>query len=1034
MWKKKWREIVIIAACAVAVVVTSVLYTVFTSDQIFRESANHLREIYDQLNTRVYRQVENDRSLLKSWKNYIGNSMEIINNETADDARIDSRKREFMTFIQEQQTEWGFSDFYFIAPSDPEQEAKDELKPDLYKYEYRYVSPFISPFSDEGDAESKTIKLRRKLGKLMDNKNDGGGVGMITDKNGNEKVVMLFAVSAEEESAKDDSRLVYKGFSYASIALCFDTDKMVEMLDADVFGNSAELYMTLADGIVLLQSGGVAKDNYLDYLRYNCDISDKKIDEIIYDWEPYEVGGEEQRAGTVIMTDHDDGKEKYVTYIPIGFGDWMLVGVAPADVVNGSMSRFRTITVFVMAALFVVIAAALAWLLLAIQKRRVKEKELEIKSRESLFDLLTANTNDIFTLFSPDTFVAEYVSANTKRVLGVDPETVKKDVHRLLDAAVDSHGAFTSDGLRKLAAGETWTSDLQLRHMESGESFWFRLMLYRAAYQDNDKFIMMLSDRTKERKMNDDLKEALGVAKSANAAKSNFLANMSHDIRTPMNAIIGYSTLLAKDAEKPDKVREYIRKIAFSGQHLLSLINDILDMSKIESGKTTLNFEDFNLSEFLEEVYAMTVSQTKAKRQTFEVHTRGHMPEIVRGDKLRLNQVLLNLLSNAIKYTPEGGRVDLMVESLDKKVHHHAHLRITVKDTGIGMSEEFVGTVFDPFAREVTAATREIQGTGLGMAITKNIVDLMGGTIRVQSELGKGSTFTVEFELAVADKVQNDEDFWIHHNITNVLVVDDEEDICLNIQELMRDTGVEVQYALGGKQAVEMVTEACDTGNDFHIVLLDWKMPEMDGVETAKRIRAKVGRDVPIMVLTSYSFEDIEDEAKEAGIDYFLPKPFFVSNFRNAITKIRDTGKKENAPESLKGVSIKGLKVLAAEDNEINAEILVELMEIEEVECDIACDGKEALDKFEQSAPDRYDVIFMDVQMPIMNGYEATRAIRACKHPRAKSIPIIAMTANAFDDDVRMAIDSGMNAHLAKPIDVEKLKDIIEDLRKGNNE
>ncbi len=311
------------------------------------------------------------------------------------------------------------------------------------------------------------------------------------------------------------------------------------------------------------------------------------------------------------------------------------------------------------------------------------------------------------------------------------------------------------------------------------------------------------------------------------------------------------------------------------------------------------------------------------------------------------------------------------------------------------------------------------------MAITKNIVDLMGGVITVDSEPGKGTTFTVELELEIAESVPEDADFWVHHNVTRVLVVDDEEDVCMDIKELMAGTGVDVEYAITGQDAIKAVEKATNDKKDFHIVLLDWKMPSMDGVETARRIREKVGRDLPIMVLTSYSFDDIEAEARAAGIDLFMSKPFFVSNFKRAVMEIRSDGAAAEVNPEPENMSLKGLKVLAAEDNEINAEILTELLDIEEVSCDIASNGQEAVDKFTASKVGQYDIIFMDIQMPVMNGYEAARAIRASKHKRAKTIPIIAMTANAFDDDVKAAIDSGMNAHLAKPIDMDKLKQLV---------
>lgn len=1002
MWKKKLINGIIIGVCGVAIILTAVFYSLFASQHIFNESREHLGEIYEQAKATLTQTVESNRRLLYGWDRYIENSVEIIREGGA---AGEARRVELHDFISEQQQRWGFTDFYFISS---QEEQFDDTDVTCKRF---------------GDGAEVVFECRRSLSELL--KDDKGGVVGTLKNDENGEHFMLFAVRAANKKT-------YDGFEYFAMGISFSAEDMQETLSITTFGENGTCYIFLPDGNVLLESNGnsVTGGNYLQYLNETKTLRGKKWEEIQADWDPA-IGGT-QEADTVLF--RKDGKEYYLTYVPIGFGDWMLGGVVRSSVVNGSMSKFRTVTVSVMAAIFVAVAAAVVWLLVIISRRKVKEKELEVKSRESLLDWLTLNTNDIFILFSPDTFAAEYVSSNAEQLLGLDIQSLRKDIRNILRAAVESHAPFTTEGLKKLSTGHTWEKDICLQNIIDKTQHWYRMTLYHAVYAGKDSCIMMFSDRTEERKMNANLEQALDVAKSANAAKSNFLANMSHDIRTPMNAIIGYSTLLAKDADKPEKVREYIRKITFSGQHLLSLINDILDMSKIESGKTFLNTEDFNLPEFLEEIYAIMSSQAKAKRQKFEVHTKGRLPEIVRGDKLRLNQVLLNLLSNAVKYTPEGGNIDLLLEAMDKKIHNHAHLRIEVKDNGLGMSEEFVKTVFDPFAREVTSATKEIQGTGLGMAITKNIVDLMGGTIEVASKLGEGSTFTVEIELAIVDKSDVDENFWVHHNVTNLLVVDDEEDVCLDIRELMRDTGVGVSYALSGPEAIEMVSRACEKGNDYHIVLLDWKMPEMDGVETAKRIRQKVGPNVPIMVLTSYNFDEIEEEAKGAGINYFLPKPFFVSNFRNAIAQIRGTEKKESSPVELQEISLKGLKVLAAEDNEINAEILVELMEIEGVECDIAVNGREALEKFVKSQPDRYDMIFMDIQMPVMDGYEASQAIRACTHPRAKTVPIIAMTANAFDDDVKKALEMGMDAHLAKPIDMDKLKVIIKNLREKQHE
>lgn len=1011
MIKKFWREIVVVVVCVAVIVTTAVLYSTFTSRYIYDENSKHLIEIADQVNDKFGQTVENNRKILQGWRHYINTVVDIIHD---DPDNAEAREKELDDFIIAQEAQWNFTDLYFIGMNEHVDENAGE----------RYNN-LVEARSWKQD-KTVNFRFRRKLSDVIAN-NDGGVVGTLE---GDDTRIMLFAADfsePDESICSGNHRLEYKGFQYYAIGISFGAEDIQSLLSVDAFEGTGICYVVLPNGNVLLQSGSrhvVNIDNFIDFMSAENQVTlvGKTVEDIQKDWN-------EQNTATMLFTDNSLGTQYYFTYQPVGFGDWMFIVMVPAATVNGRMDWFRNVTVSVMAAIFAIVCVAVAWVIITKSRRKSQENEMKIKSRDQLFDLLTLNSNDIFILFSGVDYTSEYVSTNIKQVLGIDVEAVQNDVRAVLASVMNGPELLDSDSLEKLGDGDTWEVDLQMRHVEKDTQYWFHLTLYRSNHSAKNSYILMFSDRTKEHQMAENLESALDIAKSANEAKSNFLSNMSHDIRTPMNAIIGFSTLLAKDAEKPDKVREYVRKISFSGQHLLSLINDILDMSKIESGKTTLNIEPFNLSEMLEELYAMTAAQAKAKMQTFEVHAKGHLPDVVLGDKLRINQIILNLLSNAMKYTPEKGNIELGVELLDPNIHKHVHLRITVQDNGFGMSEDFVKHIFEPFAREVTASTEKIQGTGLGMSITKNIVDLMGGTIAVESELGKGSKFTVELELAAA-AADDDDEFWTRNNVTRVLVVDDEEDICLNVVDLMDGTGVDVHYATSGKQSIEMVKSALADNEEYNIILLDWKMPEMNGIETARAIRKIVGDEVPIMVLTSYNFDEIEEEARDAGIDLFLPKPFFVSNFRNAIGKLRggDTRDLKNAPEK---ISLEGLHVLAAEDNEINAEILVELLEVEGVTCDIASNGQIVLEQFENSKPGQYDFIFMDVQMPIMNGYESTRAIRACSHPDAKTIPIIAMTANAFDDDVKKAIDSGMNAHLAKPIDMDKLKKIVADIRDG---
>ena len=522
------------------------------------------------------------------------------------------------------------------------------------------------------------------------------------------------------------------------------------------------------------------------------------------------------------------------------------------------------------------------------------------------------------------------------------------------------------------------------------------------------------------------VEQAFQIAEEANQAKSAFLSNMSHDIRTPMNAIVGFAALLARDAENPEKVREYTKKITSSSQHLLGLINDILDISKIEAGKTALNLSDENLVELVEGIDSIIRPQMNAKGHHFDVYNLGLQHERVVMDRLRLNQILLNLLSNAVKYTPDGGHITLTLEELPQARRQLAQFRFTVEDDGYGMSEEYTKRIFQAFTREEDSVTNKIQGTGLGMAITKNLLDLMGGRISVESQKGKGSKFTVELELHISEEAM-DHGFWQKSGISRLLAVDDEEVICQNVQLTMEGTGVQVDSALDGRTAVEMVKRSEEEGRPYHVVLLDWKMPGMDGLETARRIRQAVSQSVPILVLTSYDWMDIEEEARDAGIDAFMPKPFFLTNFRQKMDQLlhpAPEAPQEDGEEEEQSV-LQGMHILVAEDNEINAEILSELLDMMDATCQVCENGQLVVDAFAKSAPGQYGLVLMDVQMPVMNGYEATRAIRALDHPLAKTIPIIAMTANAFAEDVRDALEAGMDAHVAKPVDIGVLEQTI---------
>ncbi len=531
-------------------------------------------------------------------------------------------------------------------------------------------------------------------------------------------------------------------------------------------------------------------------------------------------------------------------------------------------------------------------------------------------------------------------------------------------------------------------------------------------------------EREKEREIhNRQLTEALQTAQIASRSKTTFLSNMSHDIRTPMNAILGFTILLAKDAEYPDKVREYTKKITSSGQHLLSLINDVLDVSKIESGKVVLSLGEFTLNSMISSVDAIIRPMAKEKGQKFDVVVTGIRHECLIGDETRLNQVLINLLSNSVKYTQEGGTIWLRLIGLEQRSRQYEHIRIEVEDNGYGMTPEYLEVIFDAFTRAENSTTNKVQGTGLGMAITKNIIELMGGTIEVASEVDHGTIFTAELELRIPDG-HSDETFWQESGIARILAVDDDRDTCRNIEILMHDAGVQTDLAYSGAEAVEKVKQMVAENRGYDVILLDWKMPEMDGIETAGQIRAVTTQQIPVLFLTACDWEEAGEEARAAGIDGVLPKPFFVSAFKEKIQQIftkRGTMRQPEEEEA-PAANLQGRHFLIAEDNEINSEILLELLHIDGADGEVAENGQLAVECFQSAKPGHFDAVLMDVQMPVMNGYEATKKIRALEREDAKTIPVIAMTANAFAEDVKDARDAGMNDHIAKPVDMDVIR------------
>ena len=510
-----------------------------------------------------------------------------------------------------------------------------------------------------------------------------------------------------------------------------------------------------------------------------------------------------------------------------------------------------------------------------------------------------------------------------------------------------------------------------------------------------------------------DLDTARREAEKANKAKSEFLSNMSHDIRTPMNAIVGMTAIATANMEDPAQVQNCLRKITLSSKHLLGLINDVLDMSKIESGKMTLNMDQVSLREVMDSIVNIVRPQIRAKRQKFDVSIHDISSENVCGDGVRLNQILINLLGNAVKFTPEEGSIRVSLSQSDSpQGDGYVRTLIVVADSGIGMSPEFQAKIFDSFAREDSTRVQKTEGTGLGMAITKYIVDAMGGTISVKSELGKGSEFRVVLDLPraqiqEADMVLPD---W------NMLLVDDDQSLCESTVKNLASIGVKADWALDAESAIPMVDEHCRRGDGYHIILLDWKLPGMDGITAAREIRSRCGDETPILLISAYDWDEIQEEAVSAGITGFIAKPLFKSTLFYGLRPF--AGSAAPAPGK-KTMDLRGRRVLVAEDNDLNWEIANDLLTEElGLTLEWAENGQVCAERFRLSSPGWYDAILMDIRMPVMTGYEATAAIRAMERPDAATIPIIAMTADAFAEDIKKCLDCGMNAHVAKPIDV----------------
>ncbi len=755
------------------------------------------------------------------------------------------------------------------------------------------------------------------------------------------------------------------------------------------------------------------------------------------------------------------GSQENLCYIPVDGTNWMLTVLIRDNVITDQISSVSNdmmkrsvvqiiITVLVMLIVFFILIKQIrqnAKVLLAQEKAdgdkiRAAYARIE-KEQMSMDNIHAAMGSGLWGMEFNEQAEIKYCmwSDTFRKMVGYDteeefPNEIESWINLLYEEDKEQAVQEYWDTVMDYTGEKTYDVEYRLHTGKAGLR-WFHAAGRLSRREDGSpiSFTGLFIDIDDEKKMEEqlerqkiDLEDALAAAQHANKAKTTFLNNMSHDIRTPMNAIIGFTSLAAAHIDNIEKVQDYLAKITTSSNHLLSLINDVLDMSRIESGKVKIEEKETSLPEIMHDLKTIVQADVTSKQLEFYIDTADVVNEHVMCDKLRLNQVLLNLLSNAMKFTKPGGLVGVRIVQKGNAPEGWASYEFEIKDSGIGMSKEFLEHVFEPFERERTSTVSGIQGTGLGMAITKNIVDMMNGTITVESEEGKGSTFTValQFKTCIGSVRQ---EVIPELNGLRALVADDDFNTCSSVTKMLSVIGMRPDWTTSGKEAVLRAQLATEQSDEYAVYIIDWLMPDMNGVEVVRRIRNIIGEEKPIIILTAYDWSDIEQEAREAGVTAFCSKPIFLSELREVLEApfvVQNTV--DDSEEE--AISFEGKKILLVEDNELNQEIAVEILGETGFVIDVADDGEVAVEKMKEAQPGQYDLILMDIQMPKMNGYEATRHIRAMDNPDIASIPIIAMTANAFDEDKKEALNAGMNGHIAKPIDIPVLLEVLHDILK----
>ncbi|RHR02609.1 MULTISPECIES: response regulator [Clostridia] len=966
--KKPVRRKQLKAAVFIAVLVGIALmvfqYFGFVSKTIYEESVSHLTEVFHQSDNMLRELIDKNLTYLHMWGENLQNT---------------ASEEEIRDYIKKAQEDAGFLEFYFLSADG----------------NYKVIT-----------GETGYLGLQENIEEEIRQGNDVIANAAVPGKS----QLLVFATPRAHG--------IYQGFEYDAIAIAYENSDIIDVLDISAFNGNAQSFIVHPDGRVVVDHSFESWGNVYNFfgvLRENSDMSEKEINKL----------SEKFKAGrTDAMLVNLDGRSYYLVYEKSDIQDWMFLGLVQADIVNASMNSLQRSTMLLVGMIVLCIAAFFISLIIQKSRASLRRKDTEILYRDELFQKLSMNVDDVFLMLDAKTYEADYVSPNVEKLLGFTVEQIRKDIYVLGKLHPWDSENLKKNYLKGIQTSEQKEWDFEYVHQKTGERRWFHIVAMGSEVNRKKKYILVMSDRTSDRNMNQALSEAVRAAETANRAKSNFLSNMSHDIRTPMNAIIGFTTLAVSNIDDKKRVRDYLGKILSSSNHLLSLINDILDMSRIESGKIHLEETEVSLSDVLHDLKTIISGQIHAKQLELYMDAMDVTNEDVYCDKTRLNQVLLNLLSNAVKFTPAGGTVSVRIRQCPGTQKGSGLYEIRVKDNGIGMSQEFVKKIFSPFERERTSTVSRTQGTGLGMAITKNIVNMMGGTIEVHTEQGKGTEFIVRLPFRIQSEHQRIEKIAELEGL-KALVVDDDFNTCDSVTKMLVRVGMRSEWTLSGKEAVLRARQSMELGDAFHAYIIDWRLPDMNGIEVTRQIRS-LGDDTPIIILTAYDWSDIEVEARAAGVTAFCAKPMFMSDIRN--TLMSAIGQKLAEDTILPSVDsdFRGRCILLVEDNELNSEIAVEILNEYGFLVDTAENGVEAVQKVRNSTPGNYDLVLMDVQMPVMNGYEATKQIRALDDPALAGITILAMTANAFDEDRKKALKCGMDGFLSKPIVIEELISILQ--------